>query len=31
MEIQKTYPDLAIEENVQTVLDQIDSAFAKKL
>jgi outer membrane assembly lipoprotein YfiO len=31
MVIQKQYPDLASEENVQTVLDQIDSAFAKKL
>lgn len=31
MVIQKEYPDLAAEENVQTVLDQIDSAFAKKL
>jgi tetratricopeptide (TPR) repeat protein len=31
MVIQKEYPDLAEEENVQTVLDQIDSAFAKKL
>lgn len=31
MMIQKDYPDLAAEENVQTVLDQIDSAFAKKL
>jgi outer membrane assembly lipoprotein YfiO len=29
--LQKEYPDLAAEENVQTVLDQIDSAFAKKL
>jgi len=29
--IQKEYPELAVEENVQTVLDQIDSAFAKKL
>ncbi len=31
MEIQRRYPDLAIEENVQTVLDQIDAAFCKKL
>jgi len=31
MVIQREYPDLAAEENVQTVLDQIDSAFAKKL
>jgi len=31
MEIQRRYPDLAAEENVQTVLDQIDSAFCKKL
>lgn len=31
MEIQRRYPDLAMEENVQTVLDQIDSAFCKKL
>ncbi|MGD0389859.1 MAG: outer membrane protein assembly factor BamD [Tepidisphaeraceae bacterium] len=29
--IQKLYPELAAEENVQTVIDQIDSAFAKKL
>jgi len=29
--IQKEYPELAAEENVQTVIDQIDSAFAKKL
>jgi outer membrane assembly lipoprotein YfiO len=29
--IQREYPELAAEENVQTVLDQIDSAFAKKL
>jgi outer membrane assembly lipoprotein YfiO len=31
LEIQRRYPDLAAEENVQTVLDQIDSAFCKKL
>ena len=31
MEIQRRYPDLAAEENVQTVLDQIDSAFCKKI
>jgi tetratricopeptide (TPR) repeat protein len=31
MVIQKEYPDLSAEENVQTVLDQIDSAFAEKL
>jgi outer membrane assembly lipoprotein YfiO len=31
MEIQRNYPELAAEENVQTVLDQIDSAFCKKL
>jgi outer membrane assembly lipoprotein YfiO len=31
MEIQHRYPDLAMEENVQTVLDQIDAAFCKKL
>jgi outer membrane assembly lipoprotein YfiO len=31
LDIQKKYPDLAVEENVQTVIDQIDSAFCKKL
>ena len=31
MAIQREYPELAAEENVATVLEQIDSAFAKKL
>jgi outer membrane protein assembly factor BamD (BamD/ComL family) len=31
LEIQRKYPDLAEEENVETVIEQIDSAFAKKL
>jgi len=31
MEIQKTYPDLQSKKTCKTVLDQIDSAFAKKL
>jgi outer membrane protein assembly factor BamD (BamD/ComL family) len=31
LDIQRDYPELAAEENVATVIDQIDSAFAKKL
>jgi outer membrane protein assembly factor BamD (BamD/ComL family) len=31
LEIQKKYPDMAVEENVATLLDQIDSAFARKI
>lgn len=31
MEIQREYPELAADENVPTVLDQIDSAFCRKM
>jgi outer membrane assembly lipoprotein YfiO len=31
VDIQHTYPDLAAEENVASVIEQIDSAFAKKI
>jgi outer membrane assembly lipoprotein YfiO len=31
LEIQRKYPQLAADENVQAVLDQIDSAFCRKL
>ncbi|HEX4055533.1 MAG TPA: outer membrane protein assembly factor BamD [Tepidisphaeraceae bacterium] len=31
MQIQREYPQLAADENVQTVLDQIDSAFCRKM
>lgn len=31
MEIQRQYPELAADENVQTVLDEIDNAFCRKM
>jgi outer membrane assembly lipoprotein YfiO len=31
IDIRRNYPELAAEENVDTVIDQIDSAFAKKI
>jgi outer membrane protein assembly factor BamD (BamD/ComL family) len=31
VDIEKSYPDLAAEENVPSVIEQIDSAFAKKI
>ncbi|MGD1275635.1 MAG: outer membrane protein assembly factor BamD [Tepidisphaeraceae bacterium] len=31
VDIEKTYPEMAAEENVPSVIEQIDSAFAKKI
>ncbi|MDP9172589.1 MAG: outer membrane protein assembly factor BamD [Planctomycetota bacterium] len=31
LDIERSYPDLASEENVPSVIEQIDSAFAKKI